>query len=146
MFSVLDPASRQRLSSTIDDIAAIRMALDILTYRSGRTDPKVPDPAPQFLTITTQGQTSQQTSIAMNVLSIKVGGDTAGRGTFQIGSDKSTHALWVLANMTSYFPFGWEERIIIPQGVVFTWNPPSGTTNWDLTVAYLPSDPSERGV
>lgn len=71
------------------------------------------------------------------IIGLWVGGDTAGRGTVNLGND--TRGVWIPGSLTVYFPLGRESAIEVGGAVQLSYTPPPGTTNWDVTIECVPA-------
>ena len=75
-----------------------------------------------------QGRTP---SVEMHVTGLFLAADTSGKCTLQIGT-------WLIpfylpSNLTQFYRLSEDDQLVV-KGDRVTFNPPSGTTNWDVTI------------
>lgn len=119
------PDALARLIASLD-----RVSQDLVKLRQGAPTRRAePEPVHYFLN---QSKTSMTIPIAYQVTGLFIGGDAAGKGVLQVG--QQFFPFWVPSYETIYYQFAAIDPIIIRNDQV-TWTPPTGGTNWDVTLS-----------
>lgn len=119
------PDALGRLIASMD---ALR--LDLQKLRQGAPTKRAePEPMHYFLN---QSKTQMQIPTAFQITGLFVGGDAAGKGVLQVG--QQFFPFWVPSYETHYYQFGAIDPIIV-RGDSVLWTPPTGGTNWDVTIS-----------
>lgn len=86
----------------------------------------------ELLLLSNAGNTQGKTpSVELHITGLFLSADTSGRCTLQIG----TYLLpfYLPSNLTQFYRLSEDDQIVVKNDRV-TFNPPSGTTNWDVTI------------
>lgn len=103
-----------------------------------------PDAAPQRYVLSSGNPNARWLTPGMvTIIGILPGGDIAGRGVLQFGSDSAQSLpIWLAAGVSQLIDLT-AMRIELTPGIEVSWVPAGGTT-WDVTIFYRLREPQGR--
>lgn len=132
---VLAPKGFDTLPSQFQSLLGLLTQIrDELRTSNNKPSPDAPLARRRRYPLSNDSTATKRFSSNLVITGLLVGGDTAGRGTLQVGTDKSTYRFWVIANQTQPYWFDGDDGIEVGPGTDVTWIPPTGTTAWDALV------------
>lgn len=126
----------QAHQALLESVSLLRSIANAVSPRPSPSPKK--QPRPYLVALSNQRTKATLPYVANLIVDLRVGGDTAGRGLLSWGAD--SEGFWVPANLTVEFALSREAAIEVAGQVTVTWTPPSGTTNWDVTLTVYPTE------
>lgn len=117
-------------------LGRIQRALDLIADRLEklRSDEPVRRPEGRVILVMLSSAGNQQArtpSVELHITGLFIGGDTAGRATLQIG--QWLIPFFIPVNQSQFYGLSEDDQIIIKNDRI-SYNPPTGTTNWDVVL------------